>query len=146
MWSDSINDVYNFWLYNNYQSSCGGVAQMVERSLSMREVRGSIPCTSNSIFMFPPKFLLRIAILKLLLLFCRNVSKYNLILNLWPLLTGGCCPGEALKIKNGTLKWQSLFGSLDLAYLLWNFYLKLLIKIKTYEEKILHTTSTRLQE
>ena len=25
----------------------GGVAQMVERSLSMREVRGSIPRTSN---------------------------------------------------------------------------------------------------
>ncbi len=25
----------------------GGVAQMVERSLSMREVRGSIPCTSK---------------------------------------------------------------------------------------------------
>ncbi len=28
----------------------GGVAQMVERSLSMREVRGSIPCTSNDTF------------------------------------------------------------------------------------------------
>ncbi len=25
---------------------------MVERSLSMREVRGSIPCTSNNIFIF----------------------------------------------------------------------------------------------
>ena len=25
----------------------GGVAQMVERSLSMREVQGSIPCISN---------------------------------------------------------------------------------------------------
>jgi hypothetical protein len=28
------------------EASEGGVAQMVERSLSMREVRGSIPCTS----------------------------------------------------------------------------------------------------
>jgi hypothetical protein len=29
---------------------CGGVAQMVERSLSMREVQGSIPCISTTAF------------------------------------------------------------------------------------------------
>ena len=30
----------------------GDVAQMVERSLSMREVRGSIPCISNCLLNF----------------------------------------------------------------------------------------------
>ena len=30
---------------------CGDVAQMVERSLSMREVQGSIPCFSSEIML-----------------------------------------------------------------------------------------------
>ena len=40
----------NFRLVKSYHSSNGGLAQMVERSLSMREVPGSMPGSSNSVF------------------------------------------------------------------------------------------------
>ena len=43
--------MYSRDFYLLCQSSCSGdVAQMVERSLSMREVRGSIPCISTHDF------------------------------------------------------------------------------------------------
>jgi hypothetical protein len=46
------------WIYhkkiNTYFLLQGDVAQMVERSLSMREVRGSIPRISMFFFVLPP--------------------------------------------------------------------------------------------
>ena len=38
------------WTLARQACRCGAVAQMVERSLSMREAQGSIPCSSNSIW------------------------------------------------------------------------------------------------
>ena len=37
--------------------SCGGVAQMVERMLSMHEAQGSIPCSSTFLFFPSPLFI-----------------------------------------------------------------------------------------
>ena len=36
----------------SYITQRGGVAQMVERTLSMREAQGSIPCSSTFLFLF----------------------------------------------------------------------------------------------
>jgi hypothetical protein len=56
--------------------SDGGVAQMVERSLSMREVRGSIPCASTSLFHhFASLCILRCSLVQ------KNSSKPSLNLN-----------------------------------------------------------------
>ena len=43
---------------------CGDVAQMVERSLSMREVRGSIPCISSATYLAKIVHLLTLFALK----------------------------------------------------------------------------------
>jgi hypothetical protein len=41
-----------YYLHFEITKKQGGVAQMVERSLSMREVRGSIPRTSKYFLLF----------------------------------------------------------------------------------------------
>ena len=52
----------------------GGVAQMVERSLSMREVRGSIPLSSSFFFSFHSSLFL---LLVQLHLFFKQTRKKN---------------------------------------------------------------------
>ena len=44
--------LYQIFYKNKFKQLNGDVAQMVERSLSMREVRGSIPRISISCFVF----------------------------------------------------------------------------------------------
>ena len=48
--SNQIGYLLNFVFISTYL--IGGVAQMVERSLSMREVPGSIPGTSSEFFTY----------------------------------------------------------------------------------------------
>ena len=47
-----LDDLELFIIFDRNHRSCGGVAQMVERSLSMREVPGSIPGISKLFYKF----------------------------------------------------------------------------------------------
>ena len=60
------------------QQTLGGVAHMVERSLRMREARGSIPRTSIFFYVLPLQFAHKVIILVPLFFFLQSFN-YNFV-------------------------------------------------------------------